>query len=86
MLNIVLMRSAFCRVVPHTYPRKFGNHVTAHRATVRRHHRHTNKKQLNQFNRYGNSNATEENRMAARTFREKKNNNNKVVSFSTFFS
>ena len=33
--------------------------------------------------RYGNPNATEENRMATRTFREKKNN--KVVSFSTLF-
>ena len=40
----------------------------------------------NPINRCGNPNATEENRMAARTFREKKNNNNKkVVSFSTLF-
>ena len=27
-----------------THPRKFGNHVTVHRTTVRPHHRHTNEK------------------------------------------
>ena len=40
--------------------------------------------QCNSINRYGNPNATEENRMSARTFGDK-NNNNKVASFDVIF-
>ena len=40
--------------------------------------------QCNLINRYGNPNATEENRMSARTFGDK-NNNNKVASFDVIF-
>ena len=57
---------------------------TSARPPVRPHRRHTNIKEKT-INGYGNPNAMEENLMAARTFREEKKNNKKVVSFLTLF-